>query len=207
MIAVAITGSFCSGKTFLLNYLAKLGYKTFSSDLFVEEFYLKEPVKKEITKILSLEYFDKAKIAKIIYDDARLRRKLENFVHPAVLKAIKDFKKKNSEEEFIFAEVPLLFETRFDKYFNYIVATICGDRIRLNRALKKGISLEIYRKIDLAQLPQEEKAKSSNFIFDNAEDLGDIGTRTEELTSRLRIYAQGNNTRHGDDGTGSLPRP
>ncbi len=36
MKSIAITGSFASGKSFVLKYLEKLGYKIFSCDVYIQ---------------------------------------------------------------------------------------------------------------------------------------------------------------------------
>ncbi|NDA91604.1 MAG: dephospho-CoA kinase, partial [Alphaproteobacteria bacterium] len=48
MKSIAITGSFASGKTFVLKYLEKVGYKTFSCDDYVRELYLEPNIRKDI---------------------------------------------------------------------------------------------------------------------------------------------------------------
>jgi dephospho-CoA kinase len=40
MKSVAMTGSFASGKSFVLKYLEKIGYKIFSCDDYVKQLYL-----------------------------------------------------------------------------------------------------------------------------------------------------------------------
>ena len=70
MKSIAITGSFASGKTFVLKYLEKVGYKTFSCDDYVRELYLEPNIRKDILclfdKKLFKNGFDKKKLSQII---------------------------------------------------------------------------------------------------------------------------------------------
>ncbi|MCC8483413.1 MAG: dephospho-CoA kinase [Rickettsia endosymbiont of Labidopullus appendiculatus] len=67
MICVGITGSYASGKTFVLNYLADLGFMTFSADEYIKELYKELSIQNIILNLLpDLKIFDKRKIAELI---------------------------------------------------------------------------------------------------------------------------------------------
>ena len=56
-------------------------------------------------------------------------------------------KNNNIKEPFIFIEVPLLFETGFDAYFDYSICVYCNEESRKTRAQKRGdFNLKIYNK-------------------------------------------------------------
>ena len=75
MLLAAITGSFRSGKTFLLNHLSSLGFKIFSSDAYVSELYLDPEIQKQILELLpDLKIFDKLEIAKLIFSNVGILR-------------------------------------------------------------------------------------------------------------------------------------
>lgn len=168
MKSIAITGSFASGKTFVLKYLERSGYKTFSCDDYVRELYLQPNIQKDLFSIFDKklfgEVFNKKRLSEIIYNDETQRKKLEQYIHPKVREGINDFKNKYIDEPFIFVEVPLLFETGFNNYFDYSICVYCSEESRQNRARKRNnFNLNIYNKIKTIQLPQEEKKKLANF--------------------------------------------
>ena len=57
MKSIAITGSFASGKTFVLKYLEKAGYKTFSCDEYVKQLYLDPNIQQELLCIFDKKLF------------------------------------------------------------------------------------------------------------------------------------------------------
>ena len=57
MKSIAITGSFASGKTFVLKYLEKVGYKTFSCDEYVKQLYLDQNIQQELLCIFDKKLF------------------------------------------------------------------------------------------------------------------------------------------------------
>lgn len=52
MLAIGITGSYASGTTFVLDYLANKGYNTLSSDRCIKELYKVSKIQTEILKLL-----------------------------------------------------------------------------------------------------------------------------------------------------------
>ena len=188
MKSIAITGSFASGKSFILKYLEKIGYKIFSCDECVKQLYLDSNVQAELINIFDEigTFFDKKKLADIIYNNDNQRKKLENYIHPKVREGINDFKKKYNKEKFVFIEVPLLFETGFNNYFDYSICVYCDEESRKKKAEARGdFNLEIYNKIKNIQLPQEVKKKFANFQINT--DI-DIEIQINKIIDKLNEY-------------------
>ena len=168
MLNIAITGSFASGKSFVLNCAKDLGYKVFSCDDFIKEIYEDIDLQnKVVSEIKGLKSFDKKELSKIIYDDIDARVKLESIIHPLVRRGIKAFEMLHKNQKLIFTEVPLLFESGFNKYFSNVICVHCSEETRLLRSKERGIGNELFEKIKLIQLDQEEKKAKSNFTIDS----------------------------------------
>ncbi|MDP4708595.1 MAG: dephospho-CoA kinase [Rickettsiaceae bacterium] len=173
MYNIAVTGSLASGKSFILNYLSNMGYKTFSCDDYVRKLYQDIAIQNLIKNSLEdLDIFNKQNLAKIIYNDAEARDKLEKIIHPKVRIAIKEFEEENKKENFLFTEVPLLFESGFDKYFSFSICVFCSEKTRIKRANSRGGAIDpnILEKIKQIQLGQEEKKKRADFLIDSEEE-------------------------------------
>ncbi len=192
MTIIGITGSICSGKTALLAYLAEKKYVVFSCDTYVKELYKDSSVVKEIEKnFAELHKFDKFSLAKIIYADDKKRKKLESILHPLVAKGLEEFLLVSSPNPFspssdedpkmkiintrmtdnvIFLEIPLLFEAGFEKYCTHIITLCCPPEVRLQRALERGLTEEMFESIDNAQMPEELKVQKSDFVINTNVD-------------------------------------
>ena len=170
---IAVTGSFASGKTYVINCIKNLGYKVFSCDDYVKLLYQDRRITNQIEKeIKGLKVFDKAKLAEIIYNDAKMRKKLENIVHPLVRNGIKDFEFDNQNENLVFTEVPLLFESGFNEYFSKVICVFCLEETRWERAkLRKIKDFDSFEKIKKIQLPQEVKMARSDFVINSEVDV------------------------------------
>jgi len=188
MYNIAITGSFASGKSFILNCLSNMGYKVFSCDDYVKKLYQDVAIQKLVENSLEgLGAFNKQNLAKIIYNDAGERVKLEKIIHPKVRLAIKAFEEENKKENFVFTEVPLLFESGFDKYFSYNICVFCSEKTRFSRANSRGsIDPMIFEKIQQIQISQEEKKKRASFTIDSEEEQKKIEENLIEIINTIK---------------------
>ncbi|MFP3012634.1 MAG: dephospho-CoA kinase [Rickettsia sp.] len=188
MLAIGITGSYASGKTFILDYLAEKGYKTFCADRCIKELYQDLSVQTQILKLLpELESFNIGKISNLIYNNDLAREKLQNFIYPLLIDKLILFKKENANSKFGFAEIPLLYEAKFDKYFDFVVTIYCSEEIRMQRAItRSSFDIEIYNKIKEIQLSQESKIAKADFAINSGVDMLDLEKQIEKLIKDLK---------------------
>lgn len=191
MLAIGITGSYASGKTFILDYLAEKGYKTFCADRCIKKLYQDLALQDKILKLLpELGFFDLVKISNLIYNDDSAREKLQNFIYPLLINELILFKKENSNSKFIFAEIPLLYEAKFDRYFDFVVTIYCSEEIRMQRATtRSSFNVEIYNKITRIQLSQENKIAKADFAINSGVDMLDLETQIAKLIKDLECRA------------------
>ncbi|MBP7189874.1 MAG: dephospho-CoA kinase [Rickettsiaceae bacterium] len=168
---VGITGNIASGKSWILDYLSRKGYRTLSSDDFVKNLYNDDLVQMNVLRLFpELGGFDKKKIADIIYDQQDRRENLEKLVYPYLIEEIKNLAKDTQSEEIIFVEIPLLFEKKFEELFDFIILVFCGIDVRLKRANGRGISSDLFHKISFLQTPDIHKVHLSDFIIYTDDD-------------------------------------
>lgn len=187
MLFIGITGSFASGKSYLLNLLNVEGFKTFSSDKFVGDLYKQQNIQDQILKLIpSLTNFNTKEIAKKIYNDDEVRRKIEGLIHPLVLKHILDFKEVHKNEKFVFIEVPLLFEVGWENHFDYTITAFCSNESRLKHAKSKAnFNKDIYDKLEKIQLPQDEKMNRADFVINMDAKMLELKTQITSILENL----------------------
>lgn len=191
MPVIGLTGGFGTGKSTALKLFKKLGAHTVDSDKLVAEILKRPAVIKKLTKVLGNEvaakragkvYLLKKRIARIIFSDTEKRKAVEKIIHPEVLKEVKAITKKiysKDRSATIVVEVPLLFETGFDKYFDKTVVVYCSREADINRLIKKGFSREEILKRISAQMPISKKIKLADHIIDN-------NGRADELEIKIK---------------------
>ncbi|MBI5099622.1 MAG: dephospho-CoA kinase [Nitrospirae bacterium] len=198
MPTIGLTGNFGMGKTTVLALFRKSGAYTFNIDKFVKEILQEPETIKKIAHSLGKNVLiksptklsiNKARVAKIIFNDSDKRKTLEKIIHPQVLKIIKatrsEILKKNPSALIIF-EIPLLFEAGYEKYFDKIIVVCCNMNNAISRLVKKGFSLdEAYKRLR-AQMPITKKKKLADFVITNNYDIENTGKQVRRIFENLK---------------------
>ena len=176
-IVIGITGGIGAGKSTLLKHLKQKKLFIHDSDVAVNKIYLKPTNKliktlKEIglNEALNKNKINKKIISKIIFSDNKIRKSLEKFIHKEIKKIRKNFinlhKKKKTKSVFI--DVPLLFEKKIDKEFDFIICVLSSKIKRLKRVVsKRKINKETFYKIIKNQTNDKERKKRANLCIYN----------------------------------------
>ena len=174
MIIIGITGSIGMGKSNITLILKFFGIPTHDSDrsiknLLKEEFFIAVIKKKWPNCIIhnkKKEKIDKEELSKIIFHNRDERKKLENLLHPYVVKNRNNFIKNNENKKIIGIDVPLLYETNTDKICDYIFLASATKKIQQKRVLKgNNMNIEKFHKINNSQLSDFEKKKKNPIII------------------------------------------
>ena len=122
----------------------------------------------------------RAQVAKIVFRDPVRRRALESMIHPYVFKRIRE-ELARMRGEIAVAEVPLLFETGFDKCCDATVVVRAAREKVLARLAAKGFRQPEVESRWRAQWPIREKRKRADYCVDNS----DGRKRTEEQVKKI----------------------
>ncbi len=165
----AVTGGIGSGKTAVCGILKEFGYPVFSCDeisraLWKDKEYL-EAVKKLFPTCVKDGEPVKKLIAAFVFVDMNARRRLEAISHPRIMEEL--FAQMNAHAV-SFAEVPLLFEGKYENLFDGILTVERDEDLRISSVMARdGLSeAEISRRIS-AQLPDEERRKKGVIRIEN----------------------------------------
>lgn len=97
-------------------------------------------------------------------------------MHPSIIeKIIQICSEYENKKQFVFFEVPLLFELNLQKYFNKVILVYSQYDIRLNRIVKRdNISInEARAKID-SQMDLDIKKQMSDYCIYNNTSIMDL---------------------------------
>lgn len=192
MRRIGITGSIATGKSTLLAAFAKAGVPVFSADAAVAELYEGEavaPVESLFPGVASNGVIDRQALARRLAADPSGFARLEAIVHPLVRARIARFLADAEAEGHALAavEVPLLFESGHDYGFDTIAVTHVDPAIQKQRILARpGMSVEKMQSLLARQMPQDEKIRRADFLFDMALPREDIEGRIAELVTTIR---------------------
>ena len=111
---------------------------------------------------------NKKKLADSVFNDEKKRLLLESIMHPLILERMEE---ESGKHDPFFAEVPLLFEVNWDKYFDEVLLVVVDEDIALRRLLDRGISIEESKQRIKNQMSIKEKIERSDVIIYNDSSL------------------------------------
>lgn len=192
-----ITGGFGSGKTAVAQILRKRGFPVLDTDQLAHQaMETGKPAHEEIFKVFGESVFasnrsiNRKKIGELVFQNTSLRKKLEKILHPKVREAVAAnlLQFRASGVPIAFIEVPLLFETGWDKELKNdgIITVFAEKEKQIERVLTHHqlTREEVIQRI-AAQLPTDKKIKKSNFVIENNESLENLTLQVENLIQKL----------------------
>jgi len=188
-VRLGITGGVSSGKTVVCDYLRQMGVTVVSTDQLAKDAVMPGmPAYDKIVKYFGTEILsddgalDRKKLRKLITEDHKKKKMLEEFVHPEVFVQMAEaYAAAQKRQEPLFAvEVPLLFETGMASLFDYILTVTVDADVRVQRLMDRD---HVTRDEALAlmgiQMPEEEKILRSDFVIENNGSLEDTRLRMD----------------------------
>lgn len=167
---LAITGGIASGKSTIARSLSQLGHPVLSADDLIKIIYQRTDTinflgQLEASVISSEGKIDFPALRQKVFQNSALKKQLESFLYARLpdtfLSQIKTLK-----SNYLFYEVPLLFELNLQDKVDFIVLAYTDREEQIKRLIKRdNCSLDLAQKILAAQLPLKEKCPLSDLII------------------------------------------
>lgn len=175
MRIIGITGSIGCGKTYLANIIKSLGYSVYNPDFWVRDLYKKNSflkvIKLNFPSVFDTEgYFNKRKLRDLVFNDNKQLKKLEGIIHPFLKRKLKNIIKKFAQkEDFLFLDVALLLEMKWDKYCDFIIVADVEKELQIKRVMERdNIKREDVEKIIAVQSDNMIKYSAADYIINTA---------------------------------------
>ncbi|MBT8340423.1 MAG: dephospho-CoA kinase [Desulfatitalea sp.] len=184
MILAGLTGGIASGKSTVSGFLHAAGAVIIDADQISRQVTERgKPAWQSIRRLFGDTVLfpdgtlDRAKLGRIVFSDATLRRGLEQIIHPCV-QAEMDTQlthvAQNAPEAVVILDIPLLFETGRTEGMAETILVDVPEDVQCHRLMQRdGYSRQEARKRMASQMPLAEKRKHATIIIDNSGDLSD----------------------------------
>lgn len=192
-----ITGNPGCGKSAFTSDLASLGLPVIDADAIVAKLYLDCVDVRDWLSLRGLNSaiapdssISKTELMDIFKKRPDIRQEFEKFIHALVQDRINAFWLANKNALAAAAEVPLFFESGWQKLpGSYLAVGIhCDRETRFERLhAKRGWSLDKIEAIESWQMPEEEKMARCDFVYDNMSTPKDLACSAADLLERLKV--------------------
>lgn len=188
---LGLTGGIASGKSTASARFAELGVPIVDADKLAREVVekgsdgLAEIVKVFGPEVLDAEgALDRKKLGAIVFDDADLRKKLEQITHPriAALSMQRMAAIATSGAPYGLYEAALLVEKGTHHAMNGLVVVAASPEVQLARVMKRdGLDEAAARARLAAQMPLADKIAAATWVIWNDGDLDTLRGRVDEV--------------------------
>ena len=173
---IGITGGIASGKSTVTEYLRQQGYQVIDADQVVHE--LQEPGGRLYQALLSTfgssilqedGRLDRAKLGAMIFGNPELLARSSQLQNEIIREELAHRRDLLAEtEDIFFMDLPLLFELKYDNWFDQIWLVDVTEETQLSRLMaRNALSQEKAEKRIAAQLSLQEKRKRADVLIDN----------------------------------------
>ncbi len=193
-IKIAVTGGIGSGKTLFCKYLNQLKIPVINVDEVSKEILdTDKDIREKIITAFGTESFDGNKankkfLAEKVFSNPQNVIKINSIIHPEVIKKVNvllDAELKNNS--IAAAEAALIYEAGMEKYFDYVVLVTSDTGVRLKRKTENdNYTEEQFSKRNENQIPDEEKKKRADFVFENNGSIDDLQNKAYLLVNILK---------------------
>lgn len=192
MFILGLTGSIGMGKSAASSFLRLNGVPVFDADQAVHDLYAGAAVpliERAFPGSTHNGSVDRAKLGAALLEAPEKFPALEAIVHPLVRAEEADFLNEHAERAtpLVVLEVPLLYETRFEKLVDAVaVVSATAEQQRARVLARPGMTLEKLDQLLARQLSDAEKRKRADFVVDTSGTLNETEAQIDKLVALLR---------------------
>lgn len=195
---VGLTGGIGSGKSAASDAFAELGAGVVDTDEIARALTAPggaaiEPIRKAFGKeyIAADGGLDRARMRKLVFEDAEAKRKLEGILHPRIRERLRA-DVAAARQPYVVAVIPLLFETgAYRELLQRVLVVDCDESEQVRRAsARSGLSAQDVRAIMAAQLPRAERVRRADDVLSNDGSLEALRAQVARLHQRYLELAR-----------------
>ena len=190
---VGLTGGIASGKSTVSNLFRKYGIEIVDADKVAKEVSEKKESIEKISNIFGKDILDsdgkivREKLREKAFKNRELLQELNKIIHPQVMEYFKRKKEKNSKDEILIFDIPLLYETKMEYLCDKIIVVGVDVQKQIRRVVARdGSSEELAKKIIFNQMPLDEKIKKADIVIMNDGTLDELEAKVMKIYRELK---------------------
>jgi len=188
---VGLTGGIGSGKSTVARMFEDLGAFVIDSDELARE--AVEPGSPGLLDIAALwpsvvreGDLDRAALARIVFNDAAARDRLNAIVHPIVRRLAAERTASARPGQLVMQMIPLLFETGSEGRFEKTIVVVAPEATRIERAMRRdGATQEQISARIASQIPVDRARRRADYVIENDGDLAHLRRQVRAIYDAL----------------------
>ncbi|MDB6171919.1 MAG: coaE [Chthoniobacteraceae bacterium] len=195
MPVLGITGGIATGKsTFVRAFLGRLPARLFDADACARDLLENDSeVRERLHETFGLNRpnvepgAERAWLREVVFSDAAKRRQLEAILHPVIRERwVVQARECAVAGGWFCVDIPLLFETGAESYFDRIIVVACsGERQRARLREDRGLDESMSEKIIASQLDLGLKITKADHLIWNDSTISNLEGQTALLATYL----------------------
>lgn len=189
---IGLTGGFGCGKSTVAMIMKDHGYHSIDSDTLVKGLLKNDPpiidaIKDYFGKTVFDETgaIDRKRLAHEVFQNPEKLNQLENILHPKVIQSIQTAFNRHPERNWV-VEIPLLFEKKLEKLFDYSICIVSQVELQHSRLKERGFSDQQIQSRIAQQMPLNEKINCADFVITNNDSVSLLRGKVTFLVEKLR---------------------
>ena len=187
---VGLTGGIGSGKTTIAKHIKSLGIPVYIADDAAKKILLLPETLNSLKLIFGNSIFDdetlnKDKLSKIVFNNSKMLKKLNQIIHPAVKKDFDNWLQLNKNQPLVVKEVAILFESGSYKDCDTIITVVAPINSRIQRVMTRDNtnSEAVLNRIN-NQWTDKMRIEKSDYVIEN-KDIIKACAQTEKIIKNI----------------------
>jgi len=197
-VSIGITGGIGSGKSAVASELTRLGFPILAADEIAKAISDSDPVvRRQLIRLLGKEAYrsngrmNRLIVARRIFTNKRLKRKVERVIHPRVLREVDRRLRALGRRgcRLAFVEAALIYESGMDRKLSAVIVVDAPASLRLKRVTgrDKASAAEIRRRM-AGQMDPQEMRRRADIVLENKRTLPALRRNVRFLASVLQSF-------------------
>ena len=194
MIVIGIIGGIASGKSFVSKILESFGALRIDADQLGHQVLAEKETIQRIRNTWGDRVFDssgnvcRSELAAIVFNFHSELQKLEQITHPRIESLIRQtLSQKAVNYPAAIIDAPVMIKAGWHRHCDKLVFVDCPRQRRLDRALERGWTREMFDQRENSQTSLEHKKALATDVVQNSEDSDQIRSQLLELWKRWQL--------------------
>ena len=187
---IGLTGGIACGKSVVSDIFARNGIYVIDTDI-ISRVVMQEgqkcndEVKKTFPACVENGVINRRTLREIVFNDKQKLAKLNAITLKYIAQETEN--QLAMQNDLVVLVVPLMFESGFDKFCDFIVDVACSEEERINRLIKRdNITKDLALSMINSQMKDSERREKSDFVIENNGKISNLEKKVENLLKTLK---------------------